>query len=73
MLVLVTLLGNSPVAGKYEHMVVLGSTLCCQRWRKLRAAAETGLPCSRSVASMVVDLPRTLFFCVSRKMVNTRA
>ena len=73
MLVLVTLLGNTPVVGKYENMVVSGSALCWRMWRNRRATDETGFPCSRSVVSMVVNSPRTLFFCVSRKMVNTRA
>ena len=57
MLVLVTLLGNAPVVGKYEQMVVSGSTLCWRRCRKRRDAAETGLPCLGSVDSIVVDLP----------------
>ena len=75
MLVLVTLLGNAPVEVKYDHIVVSGSALCWRRWRKLQAAAaaETGFPCSRSVASMVVDLLWMLFFRVSRKRVTTRA
>ena len=73
MLVLVTLLGNAPVAGNYDQMVVSGSALCCRRRRKCRAVDETGSPCSRSVASMVLDLPRTLFFYVSRKRVTSRA
>ena len=72
MLVLVTLLENTPVVGKYEHMVVAGSALCWQRLRKRWAVAETGFPDSRLFASMVVDLPWTLFFYVSRKMVTAR-
>ena len=72
MLVLVALLGNDPMAGKYEHMVVSGYVLCWQRWRKSRAVAETWFPYSRLVASMVVDLPRTLFFYVYRKRVTAR-
>ena len=70
MLVLVMLLRNAPVAGDYEQMVVSGSALCWLRWRKCRAAADTGFPCSRSVASKVVEFPWTVFFCVSRKRVN---
>ena len=69
MLVLFMLLGNAPVAGKYEQMVVSGSALCWWRWRKCRAVDDTGFLCSRSVASMVVDSPQALFFCVSRKRV----
>ena len=72
MLVLVTILGYMPMAVNYEQTVVLGSALCWQRWRKRRAAAETGFLCSRLVAYMVVDSPRTLFFCVSRKRVTAR-
>ena len=61
MLVLVTLLENALMAGKYEQMVVSGSAFCWQRWRKHWSAAETGFPCLRLVTSMVVDSPRTLF------------
>ena len=72
MLVLVTLLEDAPVAGKCEHVVVPGSALYCQRWRKCQAAAETGFSCSSTFASMVVDSSWTLFFCVSRKRVTDR-
>ena len=73
MLVLVTILGNTFVAGKYEHMVVSGSALCWRRWRKRWSTAQTGFLCLGSVASMVVDSDRALFFCMSRKRMNTRS
>ena len=72
MLVLVTLLEDAPVAGKCEHVVVPGSALYCQRWRKCQAAAETGFLCLRLVNSLVVESPWTLSFCVSRKRVTDR-
>ena len=62
MFVLVTILGNAPVMGKYEQMLVSRFVLCWQRRRKCRAAAGIGFPCLRSVASMMVESPLTLFF-----------
>ena len=73
MLVLITLFRNAHVAGKYENMVVLGSALCWQRWRKFRAASKTRFLCLSLVTSMVVDLPRTISFCMSRKRVTAPA
>ena len=67
---LVTLLWDATVAGKYEQMVVLGSALCCWRWRNHQAAAKTRFLCFRLIASMVLDLFRTLFLCVYRKRVT---
>ena len=40
----------------------VGPVLFFRRWRKRRAAAETGLLCSRSVDSMVVDSPMIQLF-----------
>ena len=67
MFVQVTILGNGPVTRKYKQMMVLGFRLCWRRWRKLRDADSFGSPCSRSVASMIVESPLTLFFYVFRK------
>ena len=47
--------------------MVSGSAWCDHRWRKQQGAAEMVSPWARLVASMVVDFPHTLSFCVSRK------
>ena len=70
---LVTLLGNAPMAGKYDQMVVLVSALCWRLWMKRWVAAETGYLCLRLVDSMAVESPRTLFLCVSRKRLTARS
>ena len=69
---MVTLLGNVPVAGKFEQMVVPGSAICWRKWKKLQAVAETEFTFLRAVASAVVDSTRVLFFYVSRKRVTVR-
>ena len=71
--VLVTLLGNAPMAGKYDQMVVLVSALCWRLWMKRWGAAETGSLCLRLVDFMAVESPGTLFLCVSRKRVTARS
>ena len=73
MLVMVDILGNEPMAEKYEQTVVSGSTLCWRRWGKRQDADETGFLCSSSVASIVMESPYTLFFCKSRKRMADRA
>ena len=73
MLVMVDLLGNEPMAEKYEQTVVLESAFCWQRWGERQDAAETGFLCSSSVASIVMESPYTLFFCKSRKRMADRA
>ena len=73
MLVLVTLLGAAPVAGRYYQIGVSGSLLCWQRWSKRWDADESGFPCSRLVASIMVDSPLTLLLCMYRKRVTARS
>ena len=57
---------------KYGQIVVLESTWCEQSWRKRQAAVGTGSLWERSVASMVVESSRILFFCVSSNRVTDR-